>query len=134
MSYAASPPPSPEPTIGELVAGMTADFGTLVRKELELAKAEVREEAKTSGKAVGMFGAAGVAGWFALLFVSFALAWGLAEIMPTGFAFLLVGLLYAAVAAFVAMQAKERMRTVRPPQNTIETVKEDVAWARARMS
>jgi uncharacterized membrane protein YqjE len=131
VSYSAA---EPEPTLGELVSGMTADFGTLVRKELELAKAEVREEARTTGKAAGMFGVAGLAGWFALLFVSLALAWGLAEIMPEGFAFLLVGLLYAAVAAFVAMQAKQRMRDVRPPEQTIETVKEDVAWARARMS
>jgi hypothetical protein len=126
--------PSPEPTLGELVAGMTADFGTLVRKELELAEAEVREEAKTSGKAAGMLGAAGLAAHFALLFVSFALAWGLAEIMPEGFAFLLVGILYAVAAFVLAKQGKERMQAVRAPQNTIDTVKEDVAWAKARMS
>lgn len=131
MSYSAQ---SPEPSLGELVAGMTADFGTLVRKELELAKAEVREEAKSSGKAAGMFGAAALAGHMALLFLSLALAWGLTEIMPEGFAFLLVGLLYAVVAYVAATQAKQRMREVRPPEQTIETVKEDVAWAKARMS
>ena len=131
MSYSA---PNPEPTLGELVAGMTADFGTLVRKELELAKAEVREEAKSSGKAVGMFGAAGIAGHMALLFLSLALAWGLTEIMPEGFAFLLVGLVYGAITAVAVMQAKQRMREVHPPEQTIETVKEDVAWAKARMS
>ena len=131
MSMSAS---APEPTLGELVSGMTADFGTLVRKELELAKAEVREEAKTSGKAAGMLGAAGLAAHFALLFVSLALAWGLTEIMPEGFAFLLVGILYAVLAAVLATQGKKRMQQVRPPENTIETVKEDVAWAKARMS
>jgi hypothetical protein len=131
MSYSAS---TPEPTLGELVSGMTADFGTLVRKELELAKAEVREEAKASGKAAGMFGAAGLASHMALLFLSLALAWGLTEIMPEGFAFLLVGLIYAAVAYIAVTQAKKRMREVRPPEQTIETVKEDVAWAKARMS
>lgn len=131
MSYSAA---DPEPSLGELVAGMTADFGTLVRKELELAKAEVREEAKSSGKAAGMFGAAAVAGHMALLFLSFALAWGLTEIMPEGFAFLLVGLLYTVVTYVAVTQARQRMREVRPPEQTIETVKEDVAWARARMS
>ena len=131
MSMSAS---TPEPTLGELVAGMTADVGTLVRKELELAKAEVREEAKTTGKAAGMLGAAGLAAHFALLFVSLALAWGLTEIMPEGFAFLLVGILYAVAAAVLASQGKKRMQAVRPPENTIETVKEDVQWARARMS
>ena len=131
MSMSAS---APEPTLGELVAGMTADFGTLVRKELELAKAEVREEAKTSGKAAGMLGAAGLAAHFALLFVSLALAWGLTEIMPEGFAFQLVGILYAVAAFVLAKQGKERMQAVRAPQNTIDTVKEDVAWAKARMS
>ena len=131
MSYSAQ---TPEPSLGELVAGMTADFGTLVRKELELAKAEVREEAKSSGKAAGMFGVAGLAGHMALLFLSLALAWGLTEIMPEGVAFLLVGLLYAAVTFVAVTQAKKRMREVRPPEQTIETVKEDVAWAKARMS
>lgn len=124
----------PEPTLGDLVSGLTADVGTLVRKELELAKAEVREEAKTSGKAAGMIGAAGVAAHFALLFASLALAWGLTEIMPEGFAFLLVGVLYAALAAVLAVQGRKRMQQVRPPEQTIETVKEDVAWARARTS
>lgn len=133
MSYS-DPQPAPEPSLGELVTGMTADFGTLVRKELELAKAELREEAKTTGKAAGMFGAAGVAAHFALLFVSLALAWGLDGLMPRGFAFLLVGLLYAAGAAVLATQGKNRMREARGPEQTIETVKEDVAWAKARMS
>jgi hypothetical protein len=131
MSYPATPS---EPTLGELFSGMTADVGTLVRKELELAKAEVREEARTSGKAAGMLGAAGLAGWFALLFASFALAWGLTEIVPEGVAFLIVGILYAAVAAVLAVQGKQRMQEIHPPEQTIETVKEDVAWARARMS
>lgn len=125
---------SADPTLGELVSGMTADVGLLVRKELELAKAEVREEAKTSGKAAGMLGVAGLAAHFALLFVSLALAWGLAEILPTGFAFLLVGIAYAAVAAVFAMKGKERLREVRAPEQTIETIKEDVAWAKARKS
>ena len=131
MSYSAA---SPEPTLGELVSGMTADFGTLVRKELELAKAEVREEAKSSGKAAGMFCVAGLAGHMSRLFLSLALAWGLTEIMPEGVAFLLVGLIYAAVTFVAVTQAKKRMREVRPPEQTIETVKEDVAWAKARMS
>lgn len=126
--------PAPEPTLGELVSGMTADVGTLVRKELELAKAEVREEVRTSSRAAGLLGAAGVTAHLALLFASLALAWGLTEVMPEGFAFLVVGVLYAVVAAVLAAQGKKRMREVRPPEKTIETVKEDVAWARARKS
>lgn len=133
MSDAASAT-SAEPTLGELVSGMTADVGLLVRKELELAKAEVREEAQTSAKAAGLLGGAGLAAHFALLFISLALAWGLAEIMPTGFAFLLVGIAYAALAAVLAMKGKERLREVRAPEQTIETIKEDVAWAKARKS
>ena len=125
---------TPEPSLGELVAGMTSDVGTLVRKELELAKAELREEAKTTGKAAGMLGAAGVTGHLALLFLSFAAAWGLSEIVPEGVAFLVVGVVYAVVAAVLAAKGRERMHAVRPPEQTIETVKEDVAWARARMS
>jgi len=126
--------PKVERSLPELVSDVAKDMSTLVRKELELAKAEVREEAKASGKAAGLFGAAGLAGWFALLFLSLALAWGLTEIMPEGVAFLLVGLLYAVVTFVAVTQAKKRMREVRPPEQTIETVKEDVAWAKARMS
>ena len=124
------PASSPEPTLGELVAGMTADVGTLVRKEMELAKAELREEARTTGKAAGMLGAAGLAGHMTLLFLSFALAWGLSEIVPEGVAFLIVGLVWAAVAAVLGLSGRQRLAEAKGPEKTVEEVKEDAEWLR----
>lgn len=123
-----------ERSIGDLFGELTRDLSTLLRKELELAKIELKEEVAKGGKAGGMLGGTAVAGMMSLLLLSFALAWGLAEIMPTGFAFLLVGLIYAAVAAALYFKGKEELAKVRPvPEQTIETLKEDAAWARQQM-
>jgi len=124
---------SAEPTLGELVSAMTSDLGLLVRKEMELAKVEIKEEVASAGKAAGAFGGTAVAGYMGLLFLSFALALGLAALMPDGLAFLLVGLAYAAVSGVLFMQARERAKHINPvPEQTVETIKEDVAWARAQ--
>jgi hypothetical protein len=122
-----------EPTLGELVSAMTSDLSLLVRKEMELAKVEIKEEVSTAGKAAGAFGGTAVAGYMALLFLSFALALGLSALMPDGLAFLLVGLLYGAVAGVLFVQARDRAKQIDPvPQQTVETIKEDVAWAKAQ--
>ncbi|HEX9994156.1 MAG TPA: phage holin family protein [Acidimicrobiales bacterium] len=128
-------PLMPEVSLGELFGRMTSDFSTLVRKEMELAKVELKEEAKQAGKAGGAFGAAGLAGFMALLLLSFALAWGLAEIMPEGFAFLIVGAIYAIAAAVLFGKARKQMQQVNPvPEQTVETLKEDAQWLRDQRS
>lgn len=120
-------------SLGELMGEMTAEFSLLVRKELELARAEIREEIGKAGKAGGMFGGGAVAGYMALVLLSFAAAWGLAAAMPRGVAFLLVGLVYAAAAAVLYMQGRKKLAEVNAvPQQTVETVKEDVEWAKAQ--
>ncbi|MDQ3354175.1 MAG: phage holin family protein, partial [Actinomycetota bacterium] len=64
--------------------------------------------------------------------LSFAAAWGLAAVLPTGFAFLIVGVIYAAVAAVLLVKAKVKSSEISMvPQQTVETLKEDVQWARA---
>jgi uncharacterized membrane protein YqjE len=120
-------------SLGELIGRMTTDLSTLVRKEIELAKVEVTEEVKTAGKGAGMFGATAFAGYLALLMLSFALAWGLAELIPVGWAFFCVGIVYAAVAGALLVQGRKQLRAVRGPEQTVETLKEDVAWAREQM-
>ncbi len=146
MASSMSPPPQhlpptggaassqDEPTLGELVAGMTADMSLLMRKELELAKAELRVEAKDAGKAAGTLGAAAVTGYFFLLFISLAVAWGLTEIVPEGVAFLIVAIVYGIAAAVLASSGKKKLAEVKGPQQTVETLKEDAEWAKARMS
>ena len=86
-------PARPDKSLGELVAEMTGEISALMRKEVELAKVEIKEEVGRAGKAGGMLGAGAGAGYFALLFVSLALAWLLDQAMPIVLAFLIVGAL-----------------------------------------
>lgn len=124
-----------EESLGELVGDLGRDMSELVRKEIELAKVEVKQEARDAGRAGGMLGAAVLAAYLAVLLVSFALAWGLAAIVPTGLAFLIVGVLYGVAAAVLYQRGRQELKSISPvPKQTAETVKEDVAWARKQMS
>ncbi|MEU7754623.1 phage holin family protein [Micromonospora sp. NPDC049171] len=100
-------------SVGELLGDVTRDMSTLVRKEVELAKAELREEVSQAGKAGGMFGGAGVAGFLAVLFVSFALWWGLSNTMDQGWAALIVAVLWAAVAGGLFINARTQLKRAR---------------------
>jgi hypothetical protein len=124
--------PEEGPSLGDLFGDLSRDFTTLMRQEVELAKTELREEAAKAGKAGGMFGGAAVAGYMCLLLLSFAAAWGLSEVIPEGFAFLIVAAVYGIAAAVLFMKGRSQMREVRPvPDETVETLKEDVQWAKA---
>lgn len=128
----ATQPKRPERSLGELLGEMTGDLGELLRKEVELAKVETREELAKAGKSAGMFGAAGLAGWMAVLFISLAAAWLLDQAINTALSFAIVGVVWA-VAAFVLMRVgRRKLSEVNPLPETKETLKEDVAWAKAR--
>ncbi|MFG2048614.1 phage holin family protein [Micromonospora sp. NPDC048935] len=100
-------------SVGDLIGDVSRDMSTLVRKEVELAKAELREEVSQVGKAGGMFGGAGVAGFLAVLFVSFALWWGLSNTMDQGWAALIVAVLWAAVAGGLFINARTQLKRAR---------------------
>lgn len=124
-----------ERSLGELVSEATHELSTLLRAEVELAKVEIRDEVSKAGKGAGLLGAAGVLAWFAVAFLSAALAFGLVELGLSGWqATLVVGILYAVGAVISALLGRRRVATVQPPQRTIDTLKEDVAWARSRKS
>jgi uncharacterized membrane protein YqjE len=107
------------------------DFQRLVRQQLELAKVELKEQAVQAGRAGAMFGVAGLAGLMTVVLVSFAVVFGLAEIMPPGWAALIVGVLWAVVGAATYGTARQRMRKLSPiPEKTVETLKEDMRWLR----
>ena len=127
-------PLAPDRSLGELFGELSSELTGLFNAHLELAKVELREEAKGAARAGGMFAGAGVAAWFAVTLLSFAAAWGLAEVMAPGFAFLIVGLVWAVAAAVLAFAAKSRAQNIAKPDDTIETLKEDVEWARQRRS
>lgn len=118
--------PDPEDvSLGELIGDVTKDLATLMRQELELAKAELKQEVTKSGKAAGMLGAAGFAGYMVLLFLSVALWWGLANVIDEGWAALVVAVLWAIAGAVLYTLGRQRLREVRPtPQRTVDTLKE----------
>jgi putative superfamily III holin-X len=112
-------------SVGELIGEVTRDMSTLMRQELALAKAEVKEEAVKAARAGGMLGAAGFAGYMVLLFASIAVWWGLAEVMAAGWAALVVTAIWAVIGAVLFAVGRQRMREVNPkPERTVETVSE----------
>ena len=127
----ATQPKRPDASLGELLSEMSSDITTLFRQEIELAKLEVKEEAKRVGRGAGMFGAAGVAGLLALILISFAAAWLLDQAMNTALAFLIVGIVWVVAAAVLALAGKKQMKLAATPLPiTTQTIKEDVQWAR----
>jgi hypothetical protein len=127
--------PDEERPLGELFSDLTQSVQTLLRKEVELAKVEVKEQATRAGKAGAMLAGTAVMGFFALLLLSFAAAWGLAEGIPTWLAFLAVGLIYGVVAGLLLLVGKKKLETVNPvPRQTVETLREDVEVAKSSLS
>jgi len=118
-------------TVGQLVSEVMGDISTLIRKEVELAKAEIREEATKAGKGVGMLGGAALAGYFTLLFLSLTLTWLLDLWLPLPWAAFIVTVLWGIGAAVLGLSGRNKLREVRPvPEQTVESVKEDVQWVK----
>ena len=123
----------PERSLGELVGDLTSEFSTLVSTHIELAKAELTQEVKTVGKASGMLAAAAVGAVLALAMLSAALGWGLAETMSPGWAFLIVGLVWAVVAGALALAGKQRVQRMdRALGETMIEIKEDQRWLKTQ--
>ena len=129
---------APEPSVdsdssslGEIVSEITNDFSTLMRQELDLMKAELKEEASKAAAGVGMLGGAGFAGSFLLLFASVALMAALDAVMPLGWAALVVAALWGIVGAVLAARGRARLTAVNPkPEQTLNALKEDAQWAK----
>jgi uncharacterized membrane protein YqjE len=117
---------------GELVKQLSEQTTTLVRKEIELARAELAEKGKVAGQGAGMFGGAAVAGLLALGTLTVVIIALLDKATDLWLAALIVTLVYGAVAAVLAMRGRDRIKEGMPPapEQTVETVKEDVQWAK----
>jgi uncharacterized membrane protein YqjE len=110
---------------GELVKDLSTHVSTLVRQELELAKVELKVEAKKAGQGAGMFGAAGFAGYMVLLFLSLALMWALSNVIDTGWAGLIVAVIWAVIGAVAFVMARKKFREVNPkPERTVDTLQQ----------
>jgi uncharacterized membrane protein YqjE len=122
-------------SLGEIVGDISRDMSTLFKQELDLAKTEMKQEVAKVGKGAGMFGGAGLAGYFTLLFLSVALVGLLDTWMPYGWAALIVAALWGIVAAVLAARGKKEIKEANPQlPTTQQTLKEDVQWAKTQKS
>jgi MFS family permease len=123
------PPDVEEVSVGELIGNISNDLSQLFRQEVELAKAEVRQEASKAGKAAGMLGAAGFAGYLVVILLSFALVAALANVMDWSWAALIVAVIWGIVGAVLYANGRKKLKTVDPvPHRTVDTIKEDAEW------
>lgn len=120
--------------VGELVKQLSEQTSTLVRQEIELAKAELSERGKAAGAGAGLLGGGGLLGLLAAGALTAFLILLLAEAMEGWIAALIVAVLYGAGAALLALNGRNRFREGMPPtpEQTVESVKEDVQWAKTR--
>ena len=122
-------------SLGELLKQLSQETTQLVHQELELAKAEIQQKGKQAGAGAGMFGGAGALGLAALGALTACFILALDLIMPAWLAALIVAVVYGIIAFVLVKQGQARMKRATPPvpEQTIETVKEDVEWAKTQM-
>jgi len=122
--------------VGELLKELSEQTTTLVRQELELAKLELTEKGKKAGIGAGMFGGAGIVGFYAVGALTACLILALATAVDGWLAALIVAAVYGAVAGVLALSGKSKVQQAVPPvpEQAVDSVKEDVQWARAQKS
>ncbi len=113
---------SEDRSIGEILSDVTTDLSTLMRQELELAKAELKQTATRAGTGAGMLGGAAVAGHMVLIFLSIALWWGLGNLIGLGWSALIVAVIWAIIAAVLAVTGRGQLARVRGIPRTTDTV------------
>jgi uncharacterized membrane protein YqjE len=120
--------------IGDLLKRLSQETTQLVRQELELAKAEMAEKGKRAGIGAGMFGAAGVVGLLALGALTAFLIMLLDGALANWLSALIVAVVYGAIAGVLALRGRTKVQEATPPvpEQTVETVKEDIQWAKTR--
>ncbi|TNB66749.1 phage holin family protein [Arthrobacter sp. BB-1] len=111
-------------SLGELLGDVTRDLSTLMRQEVELAKAELKQSATKAGKGSGMLGGAGVAGHFVLVFLSLALMFALGALMPLGWAAVIVAVIWGIIAAVLASMGRKELKQIKGLPQTGETLSE----------
>ncbi len=121
--------------IGDLLKQLSQETSTLVKQELDLAKAEMTQKGKKAGIGAGFLGGGALVGLGAFgAFTTFLIALIATAVNHTWLAALIVAAVYGAIAAFLALRGKDKIQEATPPapEQTVETLKEDVEWARTR--
>jgi uncharacterized membrane protein YqjE len=128
------PAPPDDRSVADLLRHLSEQTATLVRQEMELAKAELTEKGKRAGVGAGMFGGATMFGLYALGALTACLILVLATAIDAWLAALIVAVVYAAIAGVLALAGKGKVQQATPPvpEQTVDSVKEDVQWTKAR--
>lgn len=111
-------------SLGDLIGEVTKDLSTLMRQELELAKAELTQSAKRAGKGAGMMGAAGYAGLMAVFFLSVALWWALGDLIGHGWSAVVVAALWAIIGTVLFVVGRKKIESVKGAPHTVDTLKQ----------
>jgi hypothetical protein len=115
-------PVAEERSLGELMGDVSRDLSTLLRQEVELAKAELRESGTRAGKGAGLLTGAAIGGHFAILFLSIALWWGLGTLIGHGWSAVVVAVVWGVVAAILAVLGRGELTRIKGLPKTAETV------------
>jgi hypothetical protein len=115
--------PDTRPSVGELFSDVAADISTLMRQELQLAKAELRQSATRAGKGAGLLAGAGVSGHMVMLFASVAAWWGIGDATGHGWSALIVAGIWLIIAAVLGLTGRREISTISGIPQTAQTVK-----------
>ncbi|MFF1574187.1 phage holin family protein [Leifsonia sp. NPDC058292] len=111
-------------SLGELLSEVSRDISTLMRQELELAKAELRETASRAGKGAGLMGGAGYSGLMAVFFLSVALWWALGYLVGNAWSAVIVAVIWAIVALILFLIGRKNIKSIKGAPQTVDTIKE----------
>ena len=110
-------------SLGELFGEVTRDLSTLVRQEVELAKAELKDTATKAGKGAGMFGGAAYAGGLAVLFLSIAAWWGLGYLIGNAWSGLVIAVLWGVVGLVLYLVGRKEFAEMKGAPQTVDSIK-----------
>jgi uncharacterized membrane protein YqjE len=123
--------PDQEPSVGELVRRASENVSTLVRGEIELAKAELSTSVKRAGVGGGMLAAAAVLLLYSVPFLFVVIAEVLVAVgLPRWLSYLIVWVFFLLIAAVLALIGRRQLKKMRKPERTLKTAKDTAAWAR----
>lgn len=130
------PSQAAERPLKDLFSELSGELSFLVSREVELAKTEISQKASLAAKGGGALAVGGVAALVAVLMLSMAAAWGLAVVIPTGFAFLIVAVVWLLVAAVMVAGGKKSLAQMKPPapEQALSSVKRDIQVAKTSLS
>jgi hypothetical protein len=123
-----APTPSEEKaartSLGDLLGEVTRDLSTLMRQEIELAKAELTQSAKQAGKGAGFLSGAGYAALMAIFFLSVALWWGLGHLIDNGWSAVVVAVIWGIIALVLYLMGRGELKKVKGAPRTVDSIKQ----------